>query len=247
MKIWNGGSYILLAAILAGTLLLTGCPRRALVYEEITPGAQKHVVEKPAPAVAAPPLAAPKVDPAQEKLLREQAAREELERERKIREEEIRLREAKIKALQEELARAEALVAQRPVGLKEAPIKPTVIEKAQQGVEKQILANIYFDFDRSEIRPEFREILRQHAEWMKRNPGRILLIEGHCDERGTHEYNLALGERRAAAVFNFLVALGVDKARMRTISYGEEVPADPRSNEEAWAKNRRAVFVIDPK
>jgi peptidoglycan-associated lipoprotein len=105
--------------------------------------------------------------------------------------------------------------------------------------------NIYFEFDKSRLLPEAQEILRNKADWMRANPNVTAIIEGHTDERGTTEYNLALGERRAEAAKSFLVDLGISPSRLTTISYGEERPIDPRSNEEAWAKNRRAQFVIE--
>lgn len=111
-------------------------------------------------------------------------------------------------------------------------------------VEEAALENVYFDFDKSDLRPDARATLEKNAEWIKNNPGVKIQIEGHCDERGTEEYNLALGERRANAVKNYLVSLGVDPDRLYTISYGEELPADPGHNEEAWAKNRRAHFLV---
>ena len=104
--------------------------------------------------------------------------------------------------------------------------------------------HIHFDFDRSEIKPEAREIMKKKAAWLKEHPEFSIRIEGHCDERGTAEYNLALGERRANAAWKYLNALGISGERMDTVSYGEERPFDPRSNEEAWAKNRRAEFKI---
>lgn len=110
--------------------------------------------------------------------------------------------------------------------------------------ERAIFKNIYFDFDRSEIKPEFRAVLNGIGQWMKDNTERQLLTEGHCDERGTNEYNLALGERRALSVRRYLVGLGVHPERLHTISYGEEKPADPRHNEVAWSKNRRAEFKL---
>jgi peptidoglycan-associated lipoprotein len=103
---------------------------------------------------------------------------------------------------------------------------------------------IYFDFDKSELKPEARAILTKKAEWLRKNPQFSVKIEGNCDERGTNEYNLALGERRANAAMKFLNALGVSANRISTISYGEERPADPRHNEEAWAKNRRDEFKL---
>ncbi len=103
---------------------------------------------------------------------------------------------------------------------------------------------VNFDFDKSDIRPDAAEVLKSKAAWLQENGGVNVIIEGHCDERGTDEYNLALGERRANAAKAFLVSLGIADARMETISYGEERPLDPGQTEEAWAKNRRAQFVI---
>ncbi len=107
-----------------------------------------------------------------------------------------------------------------------------------------MLENIHFDFDKSFIRNDAKPVLEKVAAHMKENPGAKLLIEGHCDERGTSEYNIALGQRRADSTRKYLTNLGVDAGRLSTISYGEEKPADPGHNEAAWAKNRRAVFVI---
>jgi peptidoglycan-associated lipoprotein len=104
---------------------------------------------------------------------------------------------------------------------------------------------IYFDFDKSELKSSARAILAKKAEWLRKNPQFSLSIEGHCDERGTIEYNLALGERRANAAWKFLNALGVSGSRMTTISYGEESPADPAHNAAAWARNRRDEFKLD--
>jgi len=104
------------------------------------------------------------------------------------------------------------------------------------------LQDIYFDFDKSNIRPNDAEILKKDYEWFKSNPGKKARIEGHCDERGTIEYNLALGQRRADATKTYMVNLGVDKSLLETVSYGKERPMDPGHNEAAWAKNRRAHF-----
>jgi OmpA-OmpF porin, OOP family len=105
------------------------------------------------------------------------------------------------------------------------------------------LANIHFDFDKSAIRTPDREVLKGHAEWLAKNMDYSLTVEGYCDERGTTEYNLALGERRAMEAKKYLVGLGVDEKRLKPISYGFERPLDPGHNEAAWAKNRRAQFV----
>jgi len=104
--------------------------------------------------------------------------------------------------------------------------------------------NIYFDFDKSNLKLEAQEILKRKADHLKKNPNAKVVIEGHADERGTAEYNLALGDRRANSAMKFLENLGIAEARMKTISYGEERPLDPGHNEAAWAKNRRAQFVL---
>ncbi|MBR9979969.1 MAG: peptidoglycan-associated lipoprotein Pal [Desulfatitalea sp.] len=103
---------------------------------------------------------------------------------------------------------------------------------------------VNFEFDSSALTPRAQQILRAKAEFLRANSGVAVVIEGHCDERGTAAYNMALGERRAESAKAFLNNLGIAGNRLTTISYGEERPVDPRSNEEAWAKNRRAQFVI---
>jgi peptidoglycan-associated lipoprotein len=110
--------------------------------------------------------------------------------------------------------------------------------------ESSMLKDIRFDFDRYNIRPADAEILRENSGLLRKYPGMKFQIEGHCDERGTGEYNLALGERRANSAKKYLVSLGIEPNRISTISYGEERPFDPTHNEEAWTKNRRAHFVI---
>ena len=105
--------------------------------------------------------------------------------------------------------------------------------------------DIYFDFDKSNLKPEAQESLLRKAEWLLENSDVTVTIEGHCDERGTNEYNLALGDRRASSAKAFLVNLGIAGSRLTSVSYGEERPAEPGHDEEAWAKNRRAHFTID--
>ncbi|GAB4164718.1 MAG: peptidoglycan-associated lipoprotein Pal [Geothermobacteraceae bacterium] len=104
------------------------------------------------------------------------------------------------------------------------------------------LQRIHFDFDQFTLSPEARDILAANAALLNANPGLKVRIEGHCDERGSDEYNLALGERRAVAARDYLVSLGVAADRLSTISYGEEMPLDAGHDEAAWAKNRRAEF-----
>ena len=106
------------------------------------------------------------------------------------------------------------------------------------------LKDINFDFDKYDIRPGDAKILDEDAQWMKSNPNSLVLIEGHCDERGTNEYNLALGERRAKSTMNYLVSQGVQANRITLISYGEERPQCTEKTEACWANNRRAHFLI---
>jgi peptidoglycan-associated lipoprotein len=103
---------------------------------------------------------------------------------------------------------------------------------------------VFFDFDSSVIKPEGQAVLQKQADWLKGHSSINITVEGHCDERGTREYNLALGERRANAARSYLVSLGVAKSRIQTISYGKERPAILGSDESAWGQNRRAVTVV---
>ena len=106
------------------------------------------------------------------------------------------------------------------------------------------LRPLFFAYDSSEIDAEGRAVLDANTATLRRNPTWTVTVEGHCDERGTAEYNLALGERRAVAAREYFISLGIPADRLRTVSYGKEFPFDPGSTEEAWAKNRRAHFVI---
>jgi peptidoglycan-associated lipoprotein len=104
--------------------------------------------------------------------------------------------------------------------------------------------DIRFDFDKSTVRADAKPILSAVADYMKKNKGAKLLIEGHCDERGTSEYNMALGDRRAESARAYLASLGVPASALSTVSFGKERPLDPGHTEDAWAKNRRAHFVV---
>ena len=110
--------------------------------------------------------------------------------------------------------------------------------------EARGLQRIFFDFDQYVLTSQARDILADNAAYLKANPEVSVRIEGHCDERGSDEYNLSLGERRAQSAQKYLISLGIDSSRLDVISYGEEKPLDPGNNEEAWAKNRRAEFVV---
>jgi peptidoglycan-associated lipoprotein len=110
-----------------------------------------------------------------------------------------------------------------------------------------LLAEIHFDFDRSDIREGDRQILAKNAEVLKKFDFLKISVEGHCDERGSVEYNLALGERRAKAAYDYLASLGVGADRMKSVSYGKEVPLCQQSTEECWARNRRAHLTVSGK
>ena len=135
--------------------------------------------------------------------------------EENLREEALREKALREKAMQDELSRKEA-------ALKAARLEP-----------------IYFDFDQWSIREDQKEVMVKNSQWLKANPNSKVRLEGHCDERGTAEYNLALGQKRAEAVRAFLEGMGIPSQRMATISYGEERPVDAGHNEAAWTKNRR--------
>lgn len=144
------------------------------------------------------------------------------EREARISEEEL----AKTRAERERLEREKSLQAQKTA----LPV-----------------SDIYFEYDSYTIQNEDMIKIKEMGEWLKSNSSVRIVIEGHCDERGTVEYNLALGQKRAEVVKNHLTKLGIDEKRLRAISFGKEMPADPSHSEDAWAKNRRVHFAIDQK
>jgi peptidoglycan-associated lipoprotein len=151
----------------------------------------------------------------------------------------------------EEEARRRAEEEARQKALSEEDLKEESIgeKMAEEGVasETAVFENedIYFEFDSIRLTPEAQEILTKKANWLRENPQATVTIEGHCDNRGTNEYNLALGEGRAQSAKAFLTDLGIDPSRLNTLSYGEERPINPAQTEEAWAQNRRGHFVID--
>jgi len=148
--------------------------------------------------------------------------------------------------------------ASAPAPVKEAPAAPVAAAPAEQpapvaaaapgvAVTEEKLSqfdDVRFDFDKSVVKEDGRKTCQVVADYLKKHPKAKLQIEGHCDERGTSEYNVALGERRATAVMTYLVSLGVSKEALSTVSFGKEKPLDPGHDEEAWAKNRRAHFVL---
>src|SRR4051794_601548 len=116
---------------------------------------------------------------------------------------------------------------------------------SQQDLAATAGDRVFFAYDRSDLSPEARLILERQAQWLKRYPNVTVTIEGHTDERGTREYNISLGQRRAETVKNVLIALGIPASRLATISYGKERPEVPHSDEESFAQNRRAVTVVN--
>jgi peptidoglycan-associated lipoprotein len=132
-------------------------------------------------------------------------------------------------------------VATEPIAQPQERAEP---EPAKKDLEPLFLGNVHFAFDKFDLTSNARDILANHAQALKNRSEAQVMIEGHCDERGTIEYNLALGEKRAKAVKDYLVALGISPSRLTTISYGKERPVDPGHNEFAWAKNRRAEFSV---
>jgi peptidoglycan-associated lipoprotein len=206
----------LVVLILCFGLIATGCPKKTVKTDDGTAAGRDE-----AAATAA----------------REKAASEAAERAKAERaaSEAARIKDEESKRAEAERQRREfekSLVAKQTPG-----IEGTVFVSA-------LLKDVYFEFDRYDIRPQDAQILKENASQIMKEPTAKIQIEGHCDERGTVEYNLALGERRANSVKNYLVSLGVPPGRLSTISYGKEMPLDPGHNEEAWAKNRRAHFVV---
>ncbi len=131
-----------------------------------------------------------------------------------------------------------------PVVDEYAKLKGTPVDEIDR---MGLLADIHFDYDKSDLREGDRQILTKNADVLKRFDFLRITIEGHCDERGTVEYNLALGERRARGAFDYLVSLGVSKDRLKTVSYGKEIQLCHESTEECWARNRRARFTVTGK
>jgi peptidoglycan-associated lipoprotein len=139
-----------------------------------------------------------------------------------------------------------------PAPVAPTPVVPPTAAPAPPAPPKEYRANdalkpIYFAFDKSDIRPADAKVLDATAAYLKANPNQLVLIEGHCDERGTSEYNLALGERRAKSAMNYLVANGIEAGRITTISYGKERPICSEHNEACWSKNRNDTFLTKEK
>jgi peptidoglycan-associated lipoprotein len=158
----------------------------------------------------------------------EEARQGEIERQKALKEEDLSDESLSDESLSDE-SLSQRMADQRTVSAK------TIFENE----------DVYFEFDSIRLTPDAQEILSKKAQWLQANSAATVTIEGHCDNRGTNEYNLALGEGRAQSARAFLVDLGIESSRLNTISYGEERPLDGAQAEEAWAKNRRAHFVIN--
>jgi peptidoglycan-associated lipoprotein len=120
-----------------------------------------------------------------------------------------------------------------------------VVPGTQQDLVVNVGDRVFFGYDQSDLSPEARATLDRQAAWLKQYPAVSITVEGHADERGTREYNLALGERRAASVRSYMMSQGIDASRMTTISYGKERPAVPEASSAAWSQNRRSVTVVN--
>ena len=211
-------SFTIFVLVLCLGLFVTGCAKKKVVINRDRPSVQRS----------------------------EEASRLEAERAAKETREAQEAKERELARIKEEEARIkeeEAKLAQK------RELEKSLVAKKEQGIEGEVfesklLKDIRFDYDKYDIRREDEEILRQNAAFLKKSPEMKIQIEGHCDERGTSEYNLALGERRANSAKRYLVSLGIASDRISTISYGKERPLDPGHNEEAWAKNRRAHIVV---
>ena len=148
------------------------------------------------------------------------------------------------KALEQE--RQRKLEEERLAAARAEQLKAEAAQRDQTTAKNRFVNEmVYFAFDDASLDQQAQEVLREKAVWLRDNPDAGVIIEGHCDERGTNAYNLALGERRAESVKSFLVNLGVDASRLTTISYGEERPIAFGQTEAAWAQNRRAAFVLE--
>ena len=178
------------------------------------------------------------------RLKAEEEERRKFDEAMKVEQERRAAEEARLKAEEDARLKAEEEKRVEEERLKEeGEITPQVAREAETKAVPQ-LGDIHFDFDKSDIRADSREILQKNADWLQNNPDIKIQIEGHCDERGTAEYNLALGERRAMSTKKYLISLGISADRIYTISYGEELPIDPNHSEDAWSKNRRAHFLV---
>jgi len=217
--LWMGLAVMVLFLSVA---FLAGCTKKAALKEEAV------VTREQKPAVQAPAKAVTDDQAGRERVLRDQALREQALREQALRDQAAK--EAAAKAVREAAEKAK----------RDAAAKTAAILKELQ------IPDVKFDFDKYDLKPEAQAILKAGAPAYLKYREYKLVVEGHCDERGTAEYNLALGDKRASVAAKYLLDLGIEKERIKTISYGKEMPLDNGHDETAWVKNRRAHFVIFP-
>jgi peptidoglycan-associated lipoprotein len=218
----------MMVMLFLAAIVVAGCAKQTPVAEE------SFLVSKETPAATAPSAAA--TAPSAAASPQEAAA--------PVQEQALPAQEP---VPAQQLAQAEVPAAKQVSPAEGSAAARETVELASLPTKSAIdMADVHFDFDQSTLTEEARGLLKRHADWLLKNRDYALVIEGHCDERGTTEYNLALGQRRAAEAMKFLADLGVDPARMRTISYGKEMPLDQGHTEEAWAKNRCAHFLVNP-
>ena len=262
--------YFMIILVSMAALLVTGCGDKTAVPDPdtappVTPEVKSPEVKSPepeAPKADTPPPKTPKAETpkAVEKKIEVLKAAKELKVAKEIEAveekkaakelEAVEEKEAVVIALEQkrELAKenAEIAVEQEADKSVEAPKGSTNIVFASPPEEPEAVVNemelVYFDYDKSVVSPAFREVILNNYEWIAENPDVQIQLEGHCDERGTNEYNLALGERRAKAVFDLLLSLGANPSQYTLVSFGEERPTVPGSNEFSWGKNRRVEF-----
>jgi peptidoglycan-associated lipoprotein len=222
----------LVAFAFSSVFILSSCAKKQVVVgeEEVTAAPEEEAKAKPE-----------KEKPAVTEAAKEEAAKEEGKLERLQKLEEAK----KAEAVKEKAVEKKPVPEEKVVVKAEVPPAFNEQEAYRNRMAAQVEAeSIYFDFDRSFIRSEYRPVLEKKAKFLKEFPEYNLRIEGNCDERGTNEYNLALGERRADSAKNYLISSGVSPDRIDTISYGEERPLALGHNEESWAQNRRDDFVL---
>lgn len=215
MKGWGRSFLAVFLLLLSVGFLFSSCARKQAVSEK--PSLLREERPAEAPRLVGPAVAAPR--PAEEAVRPALPARE----------------------LPGPAVREEAV---RPRPREEVAVVPPAPPAPAAVSEVLLLKDIYFDFDKYNLKDDAKKSLSENFNWLRANPAVRIEIEGHADERGSDEYNLALGERRASAAKGYLKVLGIPEERMTTISYGEFRPMDPRHNEEAWAKNRRDHFSI---
>lgn len=245
-----------LVVFLLSIVLVAGCAKKSILQEERTAAEEKAVLGQGEGAAQPEEKGAITENAAQDAAAKEAAAKAtaaKLAASQEAAAQEAAAQEAAAReAADQEAAAKEAAVkeaATTTVATGEGAVKKGAAKEAAAASAKELyeFKDIHFDFDKFNLMSDAREVLEKHAAWLNKNKEVNIVVEGHCDERGTAEYNLALGERRASAAAKFLGDMGIEAKRMKTISYGKEMPLDPGHNEEAWAKNRRAHFVVSTK